>query len=182
MKIYYKDLFKDLRYRFPFKVTFDELMMAYVDVMYELTQGGRVYSDLYLYNIGYGATLPEEPGNYRELLWTDDVGNLMTLSHSHSGIFVIYTRDKRWIYVFSSCRMEETVRKYVCQLKLGTHNNRRLQHYYDIEKGDLEIDVLEFCPKRFLKIARRKWCKHYGQSIDYRHNPVNKNFREEDYL
>lgn len=155
--------------------------MAYVEAMYELS-GGRMYSDLYLYNLGYGATLPEEPGFNRGFLWTDQQGNLMSLSKCHSGIFIIYTTDKRWKYVFSSSRIEEAVYKYLCQLKKGTHWNKQLQHYFDVEKGDLEIDILEICPRRLLRVVKKKWCEYYNQSMGRRNNPINKTFKEEDWL
>lgn len=181
VRTFSKQWYREMRQLFPFNVTADEITVAYVEAMYELT-GGKVYSDLALYKMGYGAELPEEPGNNMGFVWTDAYGNLMKLNSCHSGIFIIYTKDKRWRHIFSSCRMEETVYKYLCQLKKGTHWNKPLQHYFNIEQGDLEIDILELCPRRFLKLARKKWFDYYGISTKRKGNAFNKNFNEKDYI
>lgn len=163
-------------------VYLDEFIPIYVDLMYRITQGNRIYSDLYLYNIGYGATLPQDPGIDRGFLYTDTEGNLMRLRSCHSGVFLVRTKDNRWRYVFTSSKIEEIWHKYERLLRKGEHWNKQLQYYYDVENGDLEIDILELCPKRFLNIARRKWYKYYGQSTSRKYNPVNKDFREEEMI
>lgn len=161
-------------------VYLNEYIPIYVDLMYQLTQGGKIYSDLYLYNEGYGPTLPQDPGITRTFLYTDTKGNLMKVYGSHSGVYRVRTKDYRWQYVFASSKIEEIWHKYERDLRRGKHHNKELQYYYDLEGTNLEIDILELCPKRFLKIAKKKWCNIIGQP--YGKHRRHMNFREEEMV
>jgi group I intron endonuclease len=73
------------------------------------------------------------------------------VSNRICGIYAIYD-DSRLVYIGQSVNLNLRKSQHLCELRNNKHNNRHLQHIFNLRKDSLSFNILELCDRADLNI------------------------------